>query len=378
MSDETKYKESQCKESKYKELKYNEPKYNEPEQELNDILRKITPVSQEAYDACMARFDQVAKPIGSMGELERLSAGISAACGKVSVGPLKKCILVFFADNGVTVQGVTESGAEVTAALAGMAVEKRTCVCIMAKAAGADVYPIDIGMRDTVPGMTDCKLLPGTADISRGPAMSRDTALRAILTGVSLTEKMKAQGYSLIGTGETGMGNTTTSAAMVSVLMDRRPEEAAGRGAGLSDEGLLKKKAVIQKAIDRNRPDAKDPVDVLSKVGGLDIAAMTGVCLGGALYHVPVVLDGLISSAAALCAVRLHASVRDYLIPSHLSEEPAHGLILKELSLNPILHAGMRLGEGTGAAALFPLLDMAADVYRDAATYADLAAEVKK
>jgi nicotinate-nucleotide--dimethylbenzimidazole phosphoribosyltransferase len=208
-----------------------------------------------------------------------------------------------------------------------------------------------------------------------GAAMRAEEAEQAILTGIELVKEKKELGYRLIATGEAGIGNTTTASAMASILLGLPVEHVTGRGAGLSDEKLEKKKAAIRKAIDVNRPKADDPMDILAKLGGLDIAAMTGVFLGGAACRIPVVMDGVISAVAALTAVRLCPDVRDYIIPSHVSAEPAGALLVRELGVAPVLHAGMRLGEGTGAVALFPILDMAAAVYNYGATFADIAVD---
>ncbi|MEA4968912.1 MAG: nicotinate-nucleotide--dimethylbenzimidazole phosphoribosyltransferase [Candidatus Pelethousia sp.] len=343
--------------------------------QLQMILENIRPADAMASMACAARFDKVAKPLGSLGKLESLLAKIAAVYGSAEVDIGKKCVLVFCADNGVTAQGVTQCGSDVTTSIARMMVAGRSSVCVMARSCGADTFPVDVGMADTVKGMLNCKFAPGTADISRGPAMERETALAAIELGAALVKGKKEQGYRLIATGEAGIGNTTTASAMASVLLNQPLETVTGRGAGLCDEGLLRKRSAIARAIRTNAPDPNDPVDVLAKIGGLDIAALTGAFLGGACYHVPMVMDGVISAVAALVAVRLNPAVRDYILPSHISAEPAGQIICRELDLEPMLHGDMRLGEGTGAVALFPLLDMAAAVYHSAATFEDIAVE---
>lgn len=335
-------------------------------------INEITPVDDDAYQACIARFDAIAKPLGSLGELEHLIARIAAISGSADVDIQKKCVLVFCADNGVVAQQVTQAGHEATTAIARMLRDGRASVSAMAGTCGAAVFPLDIGMVDTVEGLPQQKLMYGTNDSTLGPAMPRETAAQAIRIGIQSVKQKKEQGYRLIATGEAGIGNTTTSAAMASVLLNLPPEQTVGRGAGLSDEGVAHKRAVVEQAIAVNAPDSADPIDVLCKVGGLDIAAMAGLFLGGAMYHIPIVMDGLISSVAALCAARLSDAVRGYILPSHQSGEPASGAILQALELRPILHAGMRLGEGTGAVALFPLLDMAAAVYHNGATFASI------
>ena len=343
-----------------------------------DMLKTISPADEAAYAACIARFDQVAKPVGSLGKFETLLAQIAAVCGSADIDIAKKCVLVFCADNGVTAQGVSQSGHEVTSAIARMLINGKSGVYVMAKACGADVFPVDVGMVDAVDGILNRKLVSGTEDITKGPAMTKETAWKAIELGIALVKEKKEQGYRLIATGETGIGNTTTASAMASVLLHAPVETVTGRGAGLSDEGLLRKRAAIAEAIHVNMADTADPIDVLMKVGGLDIAAMAGAYLGGALYRVPIVMDGVISAVAALIAVTLNPLVRGYIIPSHISAEPAARLICEALKMEPILHADMRLGEGTGAVALFPLLDMATAVYKNAATFADIAVDAYK
>ncbi len=205
--------------------------------------------------------------------------------------------------------------------------------------------------------------------------MTRQEALDALALGIQLVRELTDKGYRMVLTGEMGIGNTTTSSALAAVLTNRPVEEVTGRGAGLSDEGLVRKRGAILRAIERNRPDAQDALDVLHKLGGLDIAALAGVCLGGALCGVPVLLDGFISHAAALVAVRLCPNCAPYLIASHVSKEPAAGLLMEELGLKPLICAQLNLGEGTGAVAALPLLDMALAVYCDMATFADIRVE---
>lgn len=346
--------------------------------QLINLLKEINPVDMAAYNACIKSFDKVAKPIGSLGSMETLLARIAAVYGSERIDIAQKCVLVFCADNGVVAEGVTQCGADVTTAIARMMAAGTSSVCVMAQACGAFVFPYDVGMRDTVDGLTERKFARGTENIVRGPAMSRKTAIEAIELGAELVGQKQRQGFRLIATGEAGIGNTTTASAMASVLLGKTVTEVTGRGAGLSDEGLARKQAAIKQAIALNRPDPADPLDVLCKLGGLDIAAMTGAFLGGAAYGVPMLMDGVISGVAALCAARLNQLVRDYIIPTHLSAEPVAKLLCQELGFEPVLRADMRLGEGTGAVALFPILDMAAAVYHHAATFTDIAVEEYK
>jgi len=346
--------------------------------ELQELIVRIGPADKAAETACLRRWDLVAKPLNSLGKLESLLARAAAVTGRTDPDLDKKCVLVFCADNGVLAQGVAQSTHDVTTAIARSLAAGTTSVSAMSKAVGADVFPVDMGMIDTVPGLLPRKIANGTNDLSQGPAMTREQAVQAILTGVELVKEKKEAGYNLIATGEAGIGNTTSSSAMAAVLLDLPVETVTGRGSGLSNEGLVRKQNAIRSGIAVNNPNPKDPLDVLSKVGGFDIAAMTGAFLGGALYHVPVIIDGLISSVAALCAARLCPYLKDYLISSHVTAEPAGKLIMAELGLSPMLHGDLRLGEGTGAVALFPMLDMASAVYRNAASFAGIQVEAYK
>ncbi|MBR2949360.1 MAG: nicotinate-nucleotide--dimethylbenzimidazole phosphoribosyltransferase [Lachnospiraceae bacterium] len=343
--------------------------------DLTQLLTTITPASQKAYDACIYHLDHIAKPIGSLGKLESLLADIAGASGTPLINIEKKCVLVFCADNGVLAQGVAQSTHEVTTAITQSLVRHTTSVCAMAKAADADVFPIDMGMIDTVEGLLPCSVAKGTCDISQGAAMTRQQAVGAICTGIELVRQKKEEGYRLIATGEAGIGNTTTSSAVLSVLLNQPVELVTGRGSGLSDEGLKRKQNAIRQAIAVNQPDPSDPLDVLSKLGGFDIAAMCGAFIGGALCHIPVIMDGFISGVAALCAIRLNPLIRGYILPSHITAEPAGQMLMKEMGFAPMIHGDMRLGEGTGAVALMPLLDLAVSVYYNAASFDDIHVE---
>jgi nicotinate-nucleotide--dimethylbenzimidazole phosphoribosyltransferase len=337
-----------------------------------NMLTNIKPVDEAAAKDCIARFDQVAKPVGSLGKLEELLARIASVTGSAEIDISSKAVAVFCADNGVTQKGVAQGGHEVTTAIAGMLGIKRASVSVMAKTCGAAVFNIDIGMVDTVEGLRDRKLSAGTGDITEGPAMSRETAEKAISIGIETVKELKDLGFRLIAAGEAGIGNTTTASAICSVLLNRSVSEVTGRGAGLDDAGLCRKIAAIEQAITVNQPNPSDSIDTLCKLGGLDIAAMAGLFFGGALYRVPIVMDGFISGAAALVAIRQCPDVLGYIIPSHESGEPGARFLMEELKFSPVIQAEMRLGEGTGAVALFALLDMALAVYRDAATFADI------
>lgn len=343
--------------------------------ELYKLISQIKPGDKKAYEACIYHFDHIAKPVGSLGKLETLLAAVAGASGTPKIDISKKCVLVFCADNGVLAQGVAQSTHDVTTAIANSLVRKTTSVNAMAAACGADVFPIDMGMIDQVEGLLPCSLSRGTNDISEGPAMTIEQATQGILTGIELVRQRKEEGYRIIATGEAGIGNTTTSSAILSCLLNVPVEQVTGRGSGLTDEGLIRKQNAIKKALKVNQPDSSDALDVLSKVGGFDIAGMVGAFLGGALYGIPVIMDGFISGVSALLAVTLCPNVKDYILPSHISAEPAGQMLMQALGFKPVIHGDMRLGEGTGAVALMPLLDMAASVYWNAASFDDINVE---
>lgn len=338
---------------------------------LSEYIAQIAPADAQAIQAAKQRWDSIAHPLGSLGLLEDAVVRIAGITGSPDVNLRRRAVVAMCADNGVVVEGVTQTGQEVTAVVTENMSAGDASVCAMARVAGADVIPVDIGVARPVVGeriLQRC-VRRGTANITKGPAMTRTQAEQAILTGIELAGELKEQGYTLLATGEMGIGNTTTSSAVVSVLLGRSPTEVTGRGAGLSSEGLKRKVSAIERAIEVNKPDPVDPVDVLSKVGGLDICGLAGVFLGGAVYRLPALIDGFISSAAALAAVRLCPAAAEYMLASHASDEPAGRMVLEELGLRPVLYAGMRLGEGTGAVAVMPLLDMGLAVYRDMCTF---------
>ena len=332
---------------------------------LNEALSRIAPVDPAQRQRALQKWNAVAKPLGSLGLLEDAVTQICAMTGDLSPKIGKRAVVMFCADNGVVTQGVTQTGSEVTAIVAGNVCTGDTSVCKMAQVAHADVFPVDMGMLTTVdnPRMWNRRIAAGTKDMSQGPAMTREECIQGLETGIEIAGELKDRGYGLLATGEMGIGNTTTSSAVGTVLLQRPAVEMTGPGAGLSKEGVLHKIDVINEAIALNRPDPADPVDVIAKVGGFDIAGMAGLCLGAAVYHVPCILDGFISSLAGLCAVRMNPAVADYLIASHVSAEPAGHLLLEALGKKPMITAGMRLGEGTGAVAAMPLIDMALAVF---------------
>ena len=332
---------------------------------LFDTILGIHPADQKAMARAKSKWDAVGKPLDSLGLLEEDVIRMAGIFGTENFSVDRKCIVVMCADNGIVAEGVSQSGQEVTAVVARSLAARRSSVCKMARVAGAEVYPVDIGIASPVelPGIEQCSVRRGTADFLLEPAMTRKEAVQAVETGIQIVQQLVQNGIKLAALGEMGIGNTTTSAAILAALLRCPAAEVTGRGAGISSVGLGRKVQVIEEALQARKPDPDDPLDVLSKVGGLDIAGLVGVCLGGALCRIPVLLDGVISGAAALLAVRLCPAVQEYLLASHCSAEPAGKLALDALNLKPILYAEMHLGEGTGAAAVMPIFDMAMEVY---------------
>ena len=328
-----------------------------------------------AKEQAQWKWDHVAKPLHSLGLLEDMIVKIAGIQGTADVRIDRRCALVFCADHGVVSEGVSQSGSEVTALVAQSIAEGTANINLMASSAHADVYAVDMGMLHPVPGTIDRRIAAGTANMAKQSALSYEQAKSALQAGMNLVGEMKEKGYHIILTGEMGIGNTTASTAISCTLLGFTPEELTGRGAGLSDAGLVRKRHAIERALSVNQPDANDPVDVLAKVGGLEIAGMAGAFLGGVKHRVPIVIDGVISAVAALVAARICPEAKDFMLPSHMSREPAALRIMDELNLKPIIHADMALGEGTGAAALLPLLDMALRVYHGPHTFDDLGME---
>lgn len=328
-----------------------------------------------AKEQAQYRWDHVAKPLHSLGKLEDLVTRIAQIVQTPDVHIEKRCALVFCADHGVVEEGVTQSDSSVTALVARSIAQGTANINLMAAAAGTDVFAVDMGMLTPVPGTIDRRIASGTCNMARVPAMSRAQAQRALQSGADLVGEMKKKGYQLVATGEMGIGNTTASAALACALLGFSPEEMTGRGAGLSDEGLARKRRAVERALQINALDPDDALDVLAKVGGFEIAGMAGAFIGGCQHRVPVVIDGVISAVAALVAARICPEAKDFMLPSHMSREPAAARIMQELGLEPIVHADMALGEGTGAVTLLPLLDMALHVYHGTHTFDDLGME---
>ena len=341
------------------------------EKELQKAVSRIRPLDPEAMEESRRHWDGIAKPLGSLGKLETAVTQIAGIQRRADICIEKKALIIMCADNGVVAEGISQSGPEVTAAVAENFYDEKSCVAIMCRKCGTDLFPIDIGMTMDTPRTEKHKIAHGTKNMAKEQAMTREEALTAIRVGMAKVRELKEQGYQLIATGEMGIGNTTTSSAIAAAFLDLPAETVTGRGAGLSSEGLSRKIRVIREALKLHQPDPSDPLDVLAKVGGFDIAGLAGVFLGGAVLGIPVVIDGVISAVAALTALRIAPACGDYMIASHVSGEPASRLLLQALGKEPFLTCGMRLGEGSGAVALFPLLDFASEIYHKMACFPD-------
>ena len=325
-----------------------------------------------AIDLARMHWDAVAKPLHSLGLLEDMVVQIAGVQNTADVHIDKRCALVFCGDHGVVREGVCQSGSEVTALVAKSIAEGTGNISLMADAVRTDVLAVDMGMLTPVPGTIDRRIGSCTANMTEGPAMTREQAERAVQAGIDMLKILHKQGYQIAVIGEMGIGNTTAASAVASVLLDMPVEAVTGRGAGLSDTGLERKVAAIKKAIQVNHPDPDDPMDILSKLGGFEIAGMAGAYLGGYQYHIPTVMDGMISSVAALIAARICPQTVSSMLPGHAGKEPAHRMIMEQLNKVPIIHGRMALGEGTGGVLLLPLLDMALRVYHGPHTFQEL------
>ena len=336
--------------------------------ELNDYLANIRPLDETAMEEARRRQAQLAKPPGSLGRLEDLSIQLAGITGRVHNHMEKKHLLVFAADNGVVEEGVSSAPQSVTLMQTVNLTRAKTGASVLCKHFGCGITVCDVGVNADIaePRVVNRKIGYGTGNIAHGPAMTREQALQAILTGITLATETEAD---MMGIGEMGIGNTTTSSAVLAVLLNTDVETVTGRGGGITDDAFRKKKAVIKTAIDVNQPDQTDVVDVLAKVGGFDIAAMCGAFLGCAIVRRPVVIDGFIAAVAALCACRLCPHAVGYFIPSHASYEIGYKLSMDAMGLEPLFLLGMRLGEGSGCPLAFEVLSAACAVINDMATF---------
>jgi nicotinate-nucleotide--dimethylbenzimidazole phosphoribosyltransferase len=337
-------------------------------------LPSIPSLDLAAQSAARVRQDTLTKPPGSLGRLEELSIQLAAIIGQSQPSVARKAVIVMAGDHGVTAEGVSAYPAEVTPQMVLNFLHGGAAINVLARQAGARVVVVDIGVASDLapqPGLEIRKVAGGTRNMALGPAMTRAQAEEAITIGIQVVEAEIAKGLDLVATGDMGIGNTTASAAIVATLTGQPVARVTGRGTGVDDAGLARKVVVIERALALNQPDPHDPLDVLSKVGGLEIAGLVGVILGAAAQRLPVVIDGFISGAAALVAVKVAPEVKPYLIAAHQSVEIGHRILLEHLGLRPLLDLDLRLGEGTGAALAFHLIEAAARILNEMATFGE-------
>jgi nicotinate-nucleotide--dimethylbenzimidazole phosphoribosyltransferase len=382
---------------------YRLPVLTSIQNELMDNFKKqssnITNTSTEYRSLAKKHWDNIAKPLDSLGEFERIFQKLSAIFESEIPCIDKKCITVMCADNGIVEEGISQSGKEVTLAVAKSMALGTSSISVLCRSCTSDLMVIDMGIDSFNTdiysmGVINHKLMHGTNNFIKEKAMPIDISLRAILTGIEIVENLKNKGINIIGTGEMGIGNTTTSSALSSALLNLSVANVTGRGAGLNDIKLQRKIEIIENGINKyefrdksfldsiNSQDTDTKVlaiiDLLSSVGGLDIATLTGIFIGGAIYKVPIVIDGVISEVAALLAYFLNPLCKEYMIASHLSREPVANTIFDILELKPVIDASLALGEGSGCAMLFPLLDLISDIYTKNASFSDIKIEEYK
>lgn len=342
-----------------------------------DRINTINVPDKIAMEKARQRWNSIGKPLHSLGLLEEAVIKIAGITGSADIALNKRRAVVFCADNGVVCEGVTQTDSSVTAVVANAIANGTSSINRMAQTFYADVLPVDIGINREIfhKNIINKKISFGTENIAKDAAMSCERAIKAISVGIDIAKECAENGYDILVTGEMGIGNTTTSSAVAAVFLDASPREVTGRGAGLDDAGLERKIKAIERAIAINCPDKNNALDVLSKLGGYDIAGMTGLFLGGAVYRIPVVIDGFISAVSAALAVKINPLAKEYMLCSHVSKEPAGRKILDLIGLKPLITAELALGEGTGGILLLPLLDGALSVYNSAHSFDDLQIE---
>ncbi len=341
---------------------------------LQEVLDGIKGRDEKALAQAQEHMDSLIKPLGSLGKLEEMSVKLAGITGKVHNQVEKRCSIVMVADNGICEEGVAGTPQDITL-IQGMNMTKGICgMGVLSAYAGADIKVVDIGIMSDYNNdrVYNRKIKYGTDNFAKGPAMSRQEAVKAFETGIDMVRLAVEEGYEILGTGEMGIGNTSSTSAVFMALTGETADRAVGKGGGLTDEALAHKKQVITKALKLNNPDPKDPIDVVAKVGGLDIAGMAGCFLGAAYYRVPIIIDGVISALAAYVAVKMNPLVKDYLFASHKSKEPVYDLIFEAMGMEPILDMDMRLGEGTGCALMFNIIGSACAIMNNMATFEDI------
>jgi nicotinate-nucleotide--dimethylbenzimidazole phosphoribosyltransferase len=339
---------------------------------VETTMARIKPVDPELLALAQARLDNKTKPLGSLGRLEEFARQVAAISGSQEPDMSRKVIFTFAGDHGIVEEGVSLFPKEVTPQMVFNFLSGGAAVNVLARHNGAEVRVVDVGVDydfGGTPGMIHAKVARGTKNFARGPAMTRDEALAAMTVGIELADRCKQEGVALVGTGEMGIGNTTPSSAIIAAISGMSVRELTHRGTGIGDAALENKIRVIEQGLALNRPDAHDPLDVLAKVGGLEIAAIAGLVLGCAANSIPVVIDGFISTAGALIASELHHHVRDYVFAAHQSVEIGHRFMLERIGVRPILDLDLRLGEGTGAALAIGLIEAGVKIMKEMATF---------
>lgn len=339
---------------------------------LNQIIDKIEPLDQDSMQAVRRRQNVLTKPRGSLGRLEEIAVHMAGIVGQPLPQIQEKLIVVMAGDHGVVAEGVSAYPQEVTPQMVLNFLNGGAAINVLARHIGARVVVVDMGVAGEIrdhPGLIVKKFARGTKNIANGPAMTRAQAEDAILSGAQVVGEEIAKGLDILATGDMGIGNTTPSAAIAAALIQCAPEEIVGRGTGIDDLGLQRKISAVKQALAVNQPDPDDALDVISKVGGFEIAGLTGAVLAAAAHRRPVVVDGFISTAAAMIAVRLHPQVRDYMFAGHCSQELGHRRMMDWLGLEPLLDLNMRLGEGTGAALAISIVEAACKILAEMATF---------
>ncbi len=342
-------------------------------QKILDMLASVTPLDNDAMEAARTRQQELTKPAGSLGRLEEIAIQIAGITGQSKPTIERKAVIVMAGDHGVTAEGVSAYLSEVTPQMVYNFLRGGAAINALAKYAGANVIIVDIGVAADI-ALSDLisrKVAYGTANMVKGATMTREHMVEAISVGIDIFEAQFEQGIDLVATGDMGIGNTTAASAIAAALLRQPVSQVTGRGTGIDDEQLAHKIEVIERALERNRPDSQDPFDVLTKVGGLEIAGLVGVIIAAAARRVPLVIDGLISGAAALLAVEMKPMIRDYLLAGHSSVERGHRLMLEHMQLAPLLDLKLRLGEGTGAVLAMSIIEAALRAHNEMATFAE-------
>jgi nicotinate-nucleotide--dimethylbenzimidazole phosphoribosyltransferase len=342
-------------------------------EQLQQIIASIRPVDTSLRQKIQAHIDDLTKPQGSLGRLEDIALRYCMITGTARPSLLKKKIFTFAADHGVVAEGISAFPKAVTPQMVRNMLSGSAAVNVLARHVNAEVCVIDIGVDEDfngIPCLLDRKIRRGTDNIARGPAMTQNDAVKALHVGIELAQKAADEGISLIGTGDMGIGNTTSSSALMAAMLPCEVEIITGRGTGIDSDGLARKIKVIKKALEYNRDCiASGPLSVLAALGGFEIAGICGLILGAASRRVPVVVDGFISSAGALAACKMCESTKDYLFFSHCSDEKGHKAFLSMFDVEPILNLNMRLGEGTGAALAMSIIEGSIKIYNEMATF---------